>query len=485
MWFGGLCALLYYVAGAAFYVFASCVLICELYRPGRWGVKLGLIVGAVAGRLAVEGALDAFDPGSFYLHIPAALPFAEERSLSTIAVAVYVSFPLCALLLADREARRRGRPAQTEPGVADSARQESAGMGGRLRPAAITAVLLAAAVLAGKLAAQPQIRTVLRLHYSADCQRWDEVLQLATRIPLDRYSMYVVHDVNMALSRTGRMPAEMFSYRQFGCPFVVESKTGPYTLSVIDLDALSLRKLGELHLQLGRLNDAEYYAHESYVRHPSAKCLQQLTKIAMAKGQVEQARLFLNVLRDDLVNGSWAEDWLMRLQKACDVSSDAELGPICSWRITEEDIHRTAEFVPNTIIAGRVVSTREQIASALEQNPQNRTAFEYLMAVHLVDADVGAVAALLPKAANYSYPGTPPVYEEAAMIYARAAKDKPDTSSGAVVINGCAISEPTLSKIRKLDEMTDSGRANPRQISQAAGELGLAYFRFYYGRRGD
>ena len=71
------------------------------------------------------------------------------------------------------------------------------------------------------------------------------------------------------------------------------------------------------------------------------------------------------------------------------------------------------------------------------------------------------------------------------MIYARASNDKFDTSDGPVVINGCAISEQTLDKIRQLDQTTESGRSDPEEISRAAKELGLAYFRFYYGRRGD
>jgi hypothetical protein len=281
------------------------------------------------------------------------------------------------------------------------------------------------------------------------------------------------------------MPFDMFSYHQFVRPFVVESKTGPNALSTMDLDAFSLRRLGDFHLRLGRVNDAEYCVHESFVMHPSAECLRLLARIAMAKGQVEQARLFLSVLRDDLVYGSWAEDWLRRLQQAPRFSGDAEIERIRSLRLAEEDIHQTAKFLPKPIIAGRSVSTLEQIASLLRQNPQNRMAFEYLMAAHLVETDVKAVVALLPKAANFSYLGTPPLYEEAAMIGARFTKDKLDTSEGKVKVNGCAISEGTLSKIRRLDEAMNSGRLDPKEIPQVAERLGLAYFRYYYGRGGN
>ena len=483
LWFACLCALLYYAAGAALYVFAFCVMVYEFYRPGRWRTKLGLIVGAIAGRFTVDAVLASYDPGTFYLHIPAALPFAEERSLDAVTVALFASFPLCALLLADRTAqRRRKKPDRVSPNTVEAG---SMGTSARLRWTVTTVLFVAAVILTGKVVARPGVRTVLAVHDCADNQRWDELLRLATRVPSDRYSMYVVHDVNLALYHTDRMPFDMFSYRQFGCPFVLERQEGPYTLSVIDLEAFSLRKLGDFHLRLGRVNDAEYYVHESYVRHPSAECLRLLARIAMAKGQVEQTRLFLNVLRDDFLYASWAKDWLRRLQQDPGFSGDAEIDRIRSLKLEDEDIHQTAEFIPSSIIAGRSVSSREQIASLSRQNPRNRMAFEYLMATHLVDTDVGAVAALLPEAAAFSYPGTPSVYEEAAMIYVRASGDKQDTSDGRVVINGCAISEQTLDKVRQLDEATNSGRSDSQAISRVAGELGLAYFSFYYGRRGD
>ncbi len=486
VWFTGLCALLYYAAGAAFYVFALCVMIYEFYRPGRPWTKLGLILGAIAVRFTVKGVLDCVHPGSFYLHIPVAAPFAEERSLRAVTVALYASFPLCAILLADRAARRqREKPGEASPGIVEAERRGSAGSGGRLRWMTVTILFVAAAALVGKVAARPNERTVLALHNGADGERWDEVLRLATLVPPDLYSQYVVHDVNLALYHTGRMPFDMCSYRQLVGPFLMESKTGPHALSTMDLDAFPLRRFGDFHLRLGRVNDAEYYAHESFVMHPSAECLRLLARIAMVKGQVEQARLFLSVLRDDLVYGPWAEDWLGRFQQAPGFSGDAEIARIRSLRLAEEDIHQTARFVPRPIIAGRAVSTREQIASLLRQNPQNRMAFEYLMAAHLVESDVKGVVGLLPKAASFSYPGTPPLYEEAAMIGARVTKDKLDTSDGKVKVNGCAISEQTLSKIRRLDEAMDSGRLDPKGVSHVAEELGLAYFRYYYGRRGN
>lgn len=486
VWFAGLSALVYYAAGAAFYVFACCALIDEFYGPSRWWTKVGCIVGAIAGRWLVDAVLGSLRPSWFFLHVPSAVGFAVERSVSGFAGALYASFPLCAALVADRAARRRAAPlaevcpADTLPGA-----HRGKLLGAGLRWMAATVLSVAAAVLAGWAAARPEVKTVLALHVSADRGRWDEVLRLAHRVAPEWYSQHVIHDVNMALYHVGRLPFDMFAYRQFANPVVVASHPGPNALPFLDLDALALRKLGEFHFYLGRLNDAEYFMHESFVRRPSVECLRHLARIALAKDQVEQARVFLRVLRDDGVHRAWADDWLKRLAGAADVPPDADIASVRRVRLAEEDVHLTAEFDAHPIIAGRTVSTRKQIASALRQNPRHRMAFEFHMAWHLVDGNVAEVAKLLPMAASFSYPATPAPYEEAAVIYARS-HQKREVSEGPFVVNGCTISEETIRKVRQLDAALGSRAADAKETARIAKEVGLPYFYYYYhGRWGD
>jgi len=467
-------------------VFALCAMIHDFYGPGRWWMKAGCVLGAITGRFLVDALLGSLRPSWFFLHVPVAAGFAAEQSLGRFAAALYASFPLCALLVADRAAqRRRATPAELRPGDVHPGSSRSNVPGARLRWMAATVLFAAGAALAGWTAARPQVRTVLALHASADGEQWDEVLRLAGRVGPEWYSQYVVHDVNMALYHVGRMPYDMFAYRQFASPVVVATHPGPNALPFLDLDALALRKLGDFHFHLGRLNDAEYYAHESFVRRPTAECLRLLARIALAKDEVEQARAFLSVLRDDGVHGAWAEDWLGRLRGAAGVPLDAEIASARLLRLAEEDVHLTAKFVANPIIAGRTVSTRKQIASALRQNPRHRMAFEFLMAGYLIDANVAEVVGLLPMAANFSYPAIPPLYEEAAMIHARV-YERRETTDGPMQVNGCTIREETIRKVRALDAALGSRTADAKETARLAKEIGLPYFHFYYhGRWGD
>jgi hypothetical protein len=333
----------------------------------------------------------------------------------------------------------------------------------------VTILFLVVAAAASQLALRRDERTVLRLHDSAEQQRWDDVLRLASHVPPGSYSECVRHDVNQALFHTGRMPFDMFSYPQSSEPFVLLTGMDPYTLR--------RRRIGDFHLQLGRVNDAEFHGHESLMAHPSAHSLKQLTRIAIVKGRVEVARLFLNVLRDDLVYGTWADDCLRRLQADPTFAGDTEITRIRSQMVTDDDIHYATSPLTEAVLS---VSDSGQLSSLVRWNPPNRMAFEYTMARFLVMRDLETVVRLLPQVTSLAYPATPPLYEEAAMIFARTHPEQTGVSDTGIVVNGCRISAQTLDKVRRLDASLGLGSAGPAQISRAAGEVGLEYFRYYY-----
>lgn len=493
--FLGQCVAIYYLAGNALYLFALCVLIYDFYtRAGGWTEKLGMVGGVAVAKLGVNAVLAAFHPGLLYFHIPSRSFFENELSLDAATGVLYASFALSALLVGDWSARAHVAP-QGARGAEDAGpertgdshqRQETAGAGlgveevrevnasfkeaSPRRTTVTRAILLiVVAVGASQVALRRGERAVLRLHSSADQQKWGEVLRLAEHVPPAAYSQFVRHDVNHALYQTGRLPWEMFFYPQASEPFVTAAGDDPY--------GLRRRRIADFLLRLGRANDAEFFVHEDFVRRPSAEDLRLMARIAMVKDRPDMARLFLNVLRDDLIYGAWAQDALQRLQEDPTLSQDAEIATLRAGMISDDDLHYSAPRPITTILT---VTPPEQMPATLRRDPPNRMAFEFLMARYLAMRDVETVVRLLPQAAAFGYPATPPLYEEAAIIFATTGKEKLDTSRPEVVINGCRISQQTLSKVRQLDAATGSGRADPADISRVAGDLGLSYFRYYY-----
>ena len=199
----------------------------------------------------------------------------------------------------------------------------------------------------------------------------------------------------------------------------------------------------------------------------------------LRSGRVELARMYLNVMRDDFVYGAWADDCLQRLQVDPSFSSDTEIMHIRSVMITADDLHYASSPPTHVLLTP---SAPGQLSSLVRQNPPNRMAFEYTMARYLVIRNLEVVVQLLPLAVSLAYPTMPPLYEEAAMIYARAYPDRIEHSDDGTVVNGCRISEQTMDKVRRLDVCLGPGPVEPAAIARVADEVGLEYFRYYYGR---
>ena len=70
-------------------------------------------------------------------------------------------------------------------------------------------------------------------------------------------------------------------------------------------------------------------------------------------------------------------------------------------------------------------SVEEFLLALLEKNPHNRMAFELLMAHYLAVGRPDGVAAWLPRLKDFSYPGIPRLYQEAAIIQARSTGKRP------------------------------------------------------------
>lgn len=475
--FAALALLLYWAGGAAAYVFVCCALIGEFYLHGsRWGVVM-LAGVAVGVKCVVDALLSLFPPAMAYLYYPSDHPFRELLPLHAATLAVLGSFPICAVALADWAAKRTARGARPHsPGTAAPAAEESTGGGGngpsgRCRPVVFTILFLLVAAGVSQLTWHRDLRAALRVHFSADHQQWDEVLHLATCVPSSAYSQYVRHDVNMALFHTGRLPYDMFAFPQESEPFALPGGDDPFNLYQ--------RRVSDFSLWLGRVNDAEFYAGTSWVLKASAHGLRQLARIAMVKERVDLARLFLRVLRDDLVYGTWSAAQLRQLAEDPTCAGDAEIQTLRSLMITDDDLRYA---LPPTTTEFLTLSDTGQISPLVRREPPGRMVIEYTMARYLAMRSLEPVIQILPQVTALAYPVTPPAYEEAAVIFARLCGEPLESDDAGTVFRGFRISAATMDKIRQLDTILGPDPADPAEVSRVAGELGLDYYRYFYGR---
>ncbi len=211
---------------------------------------------------------------------------------------------------------------------------------------------------------------------------------------------------------------------------------------------------------------------------PSGGALKRLALVKMIKGQSAEARVFLNVLRDDLVWSRWAEKYLKLLATDPDLADDKEIQQTRRMMIARDDVVFTNRYLPNGDIT---FNLNVYLLKLLEHNRQNRMAFEYLVAMYLVTGNVAAVVDSFSFLDGFSYPTIPPLCEEAALIYGSQHRDDLKVTNSGVFFRGRKISEPTMNKFRRFQAIvTACGGPNEKAKSTVASELGDSYFYYFF-----
>jgi hypothetical protein len=234
----------------------------------------------------------------------------------------------------------------------------------------------------------------------------------------------------------------------------------------------------DLLLELGRVNDAEHVAMEMLEMHPCGGALKRLALAKLIKRQPDAAKVFLNVLRDDLVWGRWAEEYLQRLADDPELSGDKEIQKIRRLMISADDMRLTTQLLPE---GGILFHDDAYLTSLMGQTRENRMAFEYFMTMCLCQDNVQGAAEAFSYLDGLSYPATPPLYEEAVLLYLDKHPREALELDSKVYFRGRRISEQTMVKFRRLQAIAAScGGLNEKAEAAMARELGDTYFYYYF-----
>jgi hypothetical protein len=220
---------------------------------------------------------------------------------------------------------------------------------------------------------------------------------------------------------------------------------------------LGFWRLADTYIDLGHMNLAEICINEVedlYGERPLF--LKRFALIAMVKGDIESARIYLEALNRTIFDSGWAAEYLKKIDADPNLSSD-------------EEIQRLRSLKP--AIDRDIASLNENIfLDLLVRNKNNRMAFEYLEAFYLSMNQLDRFVEYLGFFNNYGYTGIPRLYEEAILIYNSKAKNK-------VEILGREVSADSRSRFDNF-RMENSGGlwADKYKLWQ---DFGDSYF-FYY-----
>jgi hypothetical protein len=242
--------------------------------------------------------------------------------------------------------------------------------------------------------------TINRLNYETQRERWENVLDLKAHTPTD--SRHVLYFANIALCQSGRMPGELFRYRQFGTAGLFLDRNISY---------FSYMFLGEQYYRLGMMSVAEHCTYESMVtwsQKPTAQTLARLVRTTMMRGDFAACEKYIRPFEHTLFYRRWAKEQRALLRACRDDSLFVPPGT-----------PRPAVYPGNFFINYDLPDG--MLLKVLEGNPFHQRAFEYLMAWYMLGKDVESAKALLDRYyANFDYPALPLSYEEALLVYENA-----------------------------------------------------------------
>jgi len=410
--FLALSIILYYVAGGAFLFFAVLCAIFELLLKRRWHVGLLYLLSAVmipyvVGVLVFSvSIINAF---SELLPISWKIMHYETRSKGVAFVYALYLLPVLAVIVSAigrRITERVRSKMSTNQAEEQPANRSNVSLDAPSRDEIIpntklinlrwfieSAILFVVACAVAFYAHDDRKKAQFEVDYYACHRMWPQVLDAAQRATPNHF---VVHAVSRALYHMGRLGDEMFCWPQHPhCLFFGADMRYRWTYW----------QNFDVHIDIGLLNVAENALTECLEGigdHPLI--LQRLALINMVKGNIDTARVYLGTLSKTLFHADWARDYLARLQSDPNLSTDGRIQYLRSVSL-EKDI-------PTISIPEENVLTW-----LLEKNGQNRMAFEYLMALHLLSKHLGKFVSNIDHLKDFSYLELPRYYEEATLVY--------------------------------------------------------------------
>ncbi len=403
---------LYYIAGGAFLFFAVLCAIFEIILKRRWYVGLlcllsAVVIPYVAGILVFGvSAIDAFSellPISWKI-----LHYGTRRSDVTFVYALYLLPVLAALVftVGRRIAERARSKTSTKQNGEQSAKVPNGSFDKpgqdeivpytklhKLRWLVESVILFGIACAVAFYVHDDRKKALFEVDYYACHRMWPQVLAAARRAPKN---FFVVHAVNRALYFTGQLGNDMFRWPQHSsCLFFRTGVSYRWTYW----------QNFDVHIDIGLLNVAENALIECLEGIGDRPLiLQRLALIDMVKGNIGSARVYLGALSKTLFHADWARDYLDRLQSDPNLSTDGRIQYLRSISL-EKDFPTIN------------IPEENALSWLLERNSQNHMAFEYLMALYLLNKHLGKFVSNIDRLKDFGYLELPRHYEEATLVY--------------------------------------------------------------------
>ena len=288
--------------------------------------------------------------------------------------------------------------------------------------------------------------------FKAHDQKWDQVLLIAQ----NQKPIHFITDVqvNLALYHRDLLLENMFSYPQDwgSIGLLIPQEYG----HVFPL------QISDLFFDLGFITESQHWAYEAQALHKDSPWnLQRLFLTHLLKGNSSAARRYLYYLDRSLVFQKWINRQKIYLDDLSAIKQDSYLQQKFNWMPRRDFIAHTGD--PDS-----------DLKALLENNPDNKMAFEYYMAHCLLTRQLNQISSYRNYLTSFRYRHIPTHLEEAFLIYLFSKKSRES------IVAGYQIRRATINKFNEFIKIVNRYRRDKKLMIKVLREGFSKTYWFYY-----
>lgn len=232
---------------------------------------------------------------------------------------------------------------------------------------------------------------------------WDGLLGYVSKHPST--NLFGSFYTNLALANKGLLCEALFQYPQGfgrrGLCFAWEEKSE------------LLRRGGDFFWTIQFVNEAHHWAFESLIIDGATqRNLKRLIQTELVRGNFRIAEKYIHHLGRALFQKNLADRYAAFLYKPEVIMKDPELGPRFNIRMTQDFFAEGADLEKN-------------LRSVLANQPSNRLATDYLMALFLLEKEVDKIPPYLPGYLRSNGGRLPVLLDESLLVYQITHREDP------------------------------------------------------------
>jgi hypothetical protein len=295
----------------------------------------------------------------------------------------------------------------------------------------------------------PQTSRVINLEKLVFEEKWEKAVEFQEKHPSE--NMIGQYFYNIALSESGQLCDRLFFGRQ---DFGPGSLFLPWSSEHINWGAYAF-------YTTGLINEAQRWAYEEMVVYgPRPQNMKLLLKSSLINGKFNMAEKYTGILKNTLFYRRWAK------------INEKLIGDSAAIR-SHPDLGRKVRILPAKDFFIYLDSPENNLPELVDDNPENREAFEYMMSYLLLSKEVEVLINNIRLMKDMGYNKIPRHIEEAIMIYYNNKGLYPD-------LGGLQISSETQARFDEYFNAYINARQNPATLQETMKEQFSNTFWYYF-----